>query len=178
MSRIIRNCFSPLFHKKRGIWLFLALFLFLFCGCSSYTGSDTETIRIGVAIYSQDDTFIASVTQEMEQLARQYEDENDIKINLNMTDGKGNQTIQLEQIDRLLESGCDVLCVNIVDRTAAAVLIDKAKAAEVPILFFNRQPVREDLERWEKVYYVGPKGEESGIYQGEILLAEWKKKSG
>lgn len=173
MSRIIRNCFSPLFHKKRGIWLFLALFLF--CGCSSYTGSDTETIRIGVAIYSQDDTFIASVTQEMEQLARQYEDENDIKINLNMTDGKGNQTIQLEQIDRLLESGCDVLCVNIVDRTAAAVLIDKAKAAEVPILFFNRQPVREDLERWEKVYYVGPKGEESGIYQGEILLAEWKK---
>lgn len=128
-----------------------------------------------MVIYSQDDTFIATVTQEMEQLARDYENEHDMKINLNLADGKSNQTIQLEQIDRFLDSGCDVLCVNIVDRTAAAVLIDKAAAMDVPVIFFNRQPVKEDLERWEKVYYVGPKGEESGIYQGEILLEKWQK---
>lgn len=128
-----------------------------------------------MVIYSQDDTFIATVTQEMEQLARDYENEHDMKINLNLADGQSNQTIQLEQIDRFLDSGCDVLCVNIVDRTAAAVLIDKAAAMDVPVIFFNRQPVKEDLERWEKVYYVGPKGEESGIYQGEILLEKWEK---
>ena len=128
-----------------------------------------------MVIYSQDDTFIATVTQEMEQLARDYENEHDMKINLNLADGQSNQTIQLEQIDRFLDSGCDVLCVNIVDRTAAAVLIDKAEAMDVPVIFFNRQPVKEDLERWEKVYYVGPKGEESGIYQGEILLEKWQK---
>lgn len=79
------------------------------------------------------------------------------------------------KLTRFLDSGCDVLCVNIVDRTAAAVLIDKAAAMDVPVIFFNRQPVKEDLERWEKVYYVGPKGEESGIYQGEILLEKWQK---
>ena len=33
------------------------------------------------------------------------------------------------------------------------------------------------MERWEKVYYVGPKGEESGIYQGEILLEKWQNDS-
>lgn len=171
MSRKTRSCCSPLFLKQ-GLALLVSLTMLFLCGGCGKTG--TETVRIGMAIYSQDDTFIATVTQEMEQLAREYENKNDIKINLNLADGQSNQTIQLEQIDRFLDSGCDVLCVNIVDRTAVSVLIDKAAAAEVPVIFFNRQPVKEDLERWEKVYYVGPKGEESGIYQGEILLEKWK----
>lgn len=172
MSRKTKSCCSPLFLKQVLV-LLVSLTSLLLCGGCGKIG--TETVRIGMAIYSQDDTFIAAVTQEMEQLAREYEDENDVKINLNLADGQSNQTIQLEQIDRFLDSGCDVLCVNIVDRTAAAVLIDKAAAAEIPVIFFNRQPVKEDLERWEKVYYVGPKGEESGIYQGEILLEKWEK---
>ena len=171
MNRKTRSCSSPLFRKQILVLLVLLTILFVCGGCEE---KGTETVRISMAIYSQDDTFIDTVTQEMEQLARDYEKENDIKINLNLADGQSNQTIQLEQIDRFLDSGCDVLCVNIVDRTAAAVLIDKAKAAWIPVIFFNREPVKEDLERWEKVYYVGPKGEESGIYQGEILLEKWQ----
>lgn len=172
MNRKTRSCCSPSFLKLLAVFLILLTCLLTCGGCGK---SDTKTVRIGMVIYSQDDTFIAAVTQEMEQLAREYENEYDMKINLNLADGKSNQTIQLEQIDRFLDSGCDVLCVNIVDRTAAAVLIDKAAAMDVPVIFFNRQPVKEDLERWEKVYYVGPKGEESGIYQGEILLEKWEK---
>ncbi len=172
MNRKTRSSCSPSFLKLVLVFLVSLISLLICGGCGK---SDTQTVRIGMVIYSQDDTFIATVTQEMEQLARDYENEHDMKINLNLADGQSNQTIQLEQIDRFLDSGCDVLCVNIVDRTAAAVLIDKAAAADVPVIFFNRQPVKEDLERWEKVYYVGPKGEESGIYQGEILLEKWQK---
>lgn len=172
MSRKTRSFCSPLFLKRVLIFLVSLASLIACSGCGK---SEPETVRIRMAIYAQDDTFIAGVAQEMEQLAREYENENDIKINLNLADGQSNQTIQLEQIDRFLDSGCDVLCVNIVDRTAAAVLIDKAAAADIPVIFFNRQPVREDLGRWEKVYYVGPKGEESGIYQGEILLEKWQQ---
>lgn len=172
MNRKTRSCCSPSFLKLVLVFLVSLISLLICGGCGK---SDTKTVRIGMVIYSQDDTFIATVTQEMEQLARDYENEHDMKINLNLADGQSNQTIQLEQIDRFLDSGCDVLCVNIVDRTAAAVLIDKAAAMDVPVIFFNRQPVKEDLERWEKVYYVGPKGEESGIYQGEILLEKWQK---
>ena len=58
-------------------------------------------------------------------------------------------------MDRLLELGCNALCVNIVDRFAASVVIDKAMAADVPVIFFNREPVEEDMNRWEKLYYVG-----------------------
>uniref|UniRef100_UPI003AB80CC6 galactose ABC transporter substrate-binding protein n=1 Tax=Dysosmobacter sp. TaxID=2591382 RepID=UPI003AB80CC6 len=80
---------------------------------------------------------------------------------------------QLEQVDRLITWGCDVLCVNIVDRTAAAVLIDKAEEAGVPLIFFNRQPVAEDMERWDQLYYVGARAEEGGILQGQLVLKAW-----
>ena len=80
----------------------------------------------------------------------------------------------MEQVDRFIKQGCDVLCVNIVDRTAAAVLIDKAKEAEIPLLFFNREPVEEDLRRWAEVVYVGAKAEQSGVLQGRMLVEAWQ----
>ena len=80
-----------------------------------------------------------------------------MKINLNIVDGRGSQLTQTEQIDRLIALDYDVLCVNIVDRTSAAQLIDKAQEADIPMIFFNREPVAEDLYRWNRVYYVGAK---------------------
>ena len=74
-----------------------------------------------------------------------------------------------------MQQGCDVICVNLVDRTAAAVIVDKAQAAGVPVIFFNREPVEEDLERWEKACYVGTPAEEAGRLQGGIVLDAWKK---
>lgn len=151
--------------------LFLEI-LILISGCSSNDNNSANTFRIGVALYTQDDTFISSIVQNLEKLAQQNENEN-LKINITIMDGKSNQTTQMEQIDQLIRRGCNFLCVNIVDRTAASVLIDKAKEADVPVIFFNRQPVAEDMERWEKAYYVGSKAEEGGKLQGQIVLDAW-----
>lgn len=41
------------------------------------------------------------------------------------------------------------------DRTTSSGIIDPAMAADIPVVFFNRQPVEEDLDRWDKLYYVG-----------------------
>ena len=43
-----------------------------------------------------------------------------------------------------------------------------ARNEDIPGIFFNREPVREDLMQWEKLYYVGCDAEQSGIMQGEI----------
>ena len=91
-----------------------------------------------------------------------------------ITDGKESQTTQNEQVDRFLERGYDVICVNIVDRTAAAVIIDKAQAAGVPVIFFNREPVEEDLRRWRHAYYVGLPAGDAGVLQGELVLNAWE----
>lgn len=48
----------------------------------------------------------------------------------------------------LIDMGCDVLCVNLVDRADPSEIIDLARDHDVPIIFFNREPVEEDLRQW------------------------------
>ncbi len=147
----------------------------LLAGCTPSRSPGPAPLRVGVALYTQNDTFIATIAKKLEQIALETEQEEKFQINLSILDGRSNQTAQLEQIDQLLDKGCGVLCVNIVDRTTAAVIIDKAEKAQVPVIFFNRQPVSEDISRWEQVYYVGASARESGLLQGEIVLRAWKE---
>ena len=168
---------TPRFRRFCSRWLLeltiLALLLALLPGCQQEEDQRTP-LRIGVAFYTMEDTFISTISRELERLALEREREEQVKINLSFLDGRSNQTTQLEQNDCLLGRGCDVLCVNIVDRTAAAVIIDKAEEARVPLIFFNRQPVAEDIRRWEQVYYVGADAEESGLLQGAIVRDAWQ----
>ena len=70
-------------------------------------------------------------------------------------DPKGNQNTQNSQVDRFLSLEYDAICVNMVDRSAASYVINKAMDAGTPVVFFNREPVEEDMKRWEHLYYVG-----------------------
>ena len=47
-----------------------------------------------------------------------------------------------------------MVCVNLVDRTEPTTITDLAENNNVPIIFFNRELVAEDLERWKDLYYV------------------------
>ena len=172
MIRIIKGCSTRSFRKGlKALSLLLAAALLAACG--STRAAEPRTLGVGVAVYLQSDTFISTLVKELEKLAQARESTDGMKINLNVVDGRGSQLTQTEQIDRLIALDYDVLCVNIVDRTSTAQLIDKAKEADIPVIFFNREPVAEDLHRWEKVYYVGAKAEESGVLQGQILLDRW-----
>ena len=66
------------------------------------------------------------------------------------------------------------LAINPVDRNAAGVIIDKAKKANTPVVFFNREPLTEDMQKWDKVYYVGAKAEQSGIMEGQLVVDYFK----
>lgn len=159
---------------KRVISLLAAVMLIVLLAACGGGSSAPRTLRIGVALYQQDDTFISSVARELQRAAQEAEQSGDVKINLYITDGKGSQTVQNEQIDRFLDRKYDVICVNIVDRTAAAVIIDKAETANIPVIFFNRQPVEEDLRRWEHAYYVGLPAGDAGMMQGQLVLDAWR----
>ena len=165
MRPTTRSCSS-----RSRLSLLLALLLLLpSCG-----GEEEDSIlRIGVTLYSQDDTFISSMSQSLEQLAQEEESRIGQKIILFISDSRHNQTTQMDHVDRFLARGCDILCVNMVDRTGAAVIVDKAEAEGVPLIFFNRQPVDEDIQRWEHTYYVGASAQESGTLEGELVLNAW-----
>lgn len=160
-------------HLSAALCGLLAVCLLPVVGLIGCAEEEIPTFRIGVALYSQEDTFISSVAQKLDKLAKEKEKEENIRINVSLADGARSQSVQNEQVDRFLNQGCDILCVNIVDRTAAAVIVDKAQRAGVPVIFFNREPVREDLNRWEYAYYVGSRAEQAGRLQGELALEAW-----
>ncbi|MCX4371352.1 MAG: galactose ABC transporter substrate-binding protein [Dysosmobacter sp.] len=180
-----RSCFSPLcrrpageqleqdtaFGRRTGITVLVLAVLLLFTGCGAQRD---DSLRIGVALYTQDDTFISAMAQNLEWMVREAEGETGRKITLFIADGRSSQAAQMDQVDRFLARGCDVLCVNLVDRTAAAVIADKAEAEGVPLIFFNRQPVAEDIQRWDQIYYVGADARESGELQGRLVLDAWQ----
>ncbi|MBZ4646168.1 MAG: D-galactose-binding periplasmic proteinprecursor [Clostridia bacterium] len=134
-----------------------------------------KELKIGVALYKFDDTFISTVRQAIEKTAEEKGKAAGEKITINAVDGQGQQATQNDQIDTFITQKYDVIAVNMVDRTAASVIIDKAKQAGIPVVFFNREPVKEDMAKWDKMFYVGAKAEESGTMQGQMIADYWKK---
>lgn len=150
-----------------GLWLYAAK--------DSGHEEKKTALRIGVLLYRNDDTFIGTLRNSLEQAAKDYEKETGIRVTLDVRDAKRNQITQNSQAERMIDLDCDVLCVNIVDRSAASGIIDQAMESDTPIVFFNREPVAEDMNRWEKLYYVGADAKESAVLEGQILVDAYEK---
>ena len=155
-------------RKKIPAVVFLIVLLCLLSGCSGGKKDTVQTVKIGVTLYDQYDTFISEMMGWFTASATALEEETGTAINLEIVDAAGSQTTQNEQMRTLVEKGCDVICVNLVDRTEPTTITDMAEKNNIPIIFFNRELVAEDLERWSKLYYVGADAFDSGRIEGEL----------
>lgn len=97
---------------------------------------------------------------------------------MTIMDAAGSQREQDDQVQEMIEDGCNVLCINLADRTDLSHIINAAMEKDIPIIFFNREPVDEDLNRWDKLYYVGAKAKQSGQMQGELIADYIKNNPG
>ena len=143
------------------------------CTNNNEVYNNVEEIKIGVTVYKEDDKFISTITNNILELAKKKEKEENVKITIDILDAKENLANQCNQVDKFILNNYDVICVNIVDRTSAATIIDKAKSSNTPIIFFNREPVEEDMRRWKDVYYVGAEAEKSGELQGSLIIDKY-----
>jgi len=159
---------------KLGVIGMATAVLLLCSGCTGKGPVQSDSIKIGISVYDQYDTFVSTLTGAFENAAKEMENETGQVISLDIQTAAKSQTEQNNQVEDFVNNGCDVICVNLVDRTDPTMIIDKAKSAGVPVIFFNRELVAEDLERWEKLYYVGAVALESGIMQGEIVAEAYE----
>ena len=136
-------------------------------GCGSGKIKSDKVLRVGVVTYTQDDPFINALADKLKENLKSMETE-DLKISVSVKYGNDDQQDQNYIVEEMIDAGCDVLCINLVDRTAPSRIIRMARNEDIPVIFFNREPVREDLMQWEKLYYVGCDAEQSGFMQGEI----------
>ncbi len=152
--------------------LVVALAVAVLCSAAFAGGNkDTGKPKIGVAIYKFDDTFMSNTRNAIVSAAGD-------KANVEVVDSQNAQPTQNDQVDAFLSKGVKALAINAVDRTAADAIIRKAKAANVPVVFMNREPLPEAMKLWDKVYYVGAKAEDSGTYQGQIAVDYFKSNPG
>lgn len=138
----------------------------LTAGCSNSqapSGATAGKQTVGVAIYKFDDTFMTGVRNAISKFAEG-------KAQVEIVDSQNSQSTQNDKVDLFITKKVNALAINPVDRTAAGVIIDKAKKANTPVVFFNREPLPEDMKKWDKVYYVGAKAEESGTISGQLIV--------
>lgn len=168
MKNLRRSCI-------RIIALFIILVSLFGCG-NEVQEEEVKSIKIGVTVYDQYDTFVSQLIERFNIYASEKEGETGIAINIEMYNAADSQYTQNSQVETMINDGCNVICVNLVDRTEPKTIIDMAEKNDVPVIFFNRELVAEDLERWDKLYYVGAKALESGIMEGEIAAEVFKSK--
>ncbi|MFI3313417.1 MAG: galactose ABC transporter substrate-binding protein [Eubacteriales bacterium] len=100
-------------------------------------------------------------------------------LNYNFNDSEGKQSVQNDQIDNAIQKGATLLVVGMADISSGQTVVDKAKAAELPILFYNQQPDDAVVNSYESAWFIGSDARGGGLMQGEmaakVILADYDK---
>lgn len=169
--------------KKVAALCLATVMAFSLCACGdsgsgnkSQTGSDAgqsvnSDLNVGVFYYTYSDPYISSVRTALDNELK------DAGVTYQDYDANSNQTTQNEQIDTAISQGTNLLIVNLVTTgsvDASSLIISKAEAAGIPVIFFNRAlaPDGEDAEvlaSYDKLAFVGTDAPEAGHMQGQMI---------
>lgn len=150
--------------KIISILLIITLCAAVLCGCSRNAG--TSTADVHVFYYTYSDTYISSVRSALDR------ELTDAGISFQDYDSGGSQTTQTEQIQTAITKGADLIVVNIVNTgsdDAANGIVNLAKNADIPVVFFNREVSDSVIASYDKCTFVGTRAEEAGILQGQMI---------
>lgn len=125
-------------------------------------------LKVGVFYYNFSDVYISTVRTSMDEQLKAA------GIEFQNFDGASSQPSQSDQINTAIADGYNLLIVNIVETSspdAAQNAVDAAKAAGIPIIFFNREVADEVVSSYDKCAFVGTNAPEAGHMQGKMIGA-------
>ncbi len=126
-------------------------------------------INLGVLVWKFDDAYGSTVRTAMTKYAEEIGTELGIKINLEMQDANDSMATQNDQADIMFASGKDLVIINLAEVASGQSLVDKAKANDVPFLFYNKEPTESSIISDNGSIFIGTTPREAGDMQGEIL---------
>ena len=141
--------------KIRLVLCFFLAVLFLSCSIKEKTA--------GLFLYNKQDPYVDIFADHIVDFSADH-------FTVESMDCQNSQIIQNEYIERQIKKNNDLMIINPVDRLGAYSVIKKLKSADIPVIFFNREPLAKDLDLWERAYYVGAKAEQSGRLQAEMII--------
>ena len=141
---------------------FLMSFALLLTSCSSASNDAL------IFIYDENDTFISSfdTALQIELTKRDYSFQTYYAGNSQI---KQNESL-VEAVDKMNPK---MMFINPVDRLSSGAIIDKVSTKDIPIVFFNRQPLDQDMIRGrknnDKIFYVGTDPNFEGESQAKMV---------
>ena len=134
----------------------------VFTGCSR----KNDAADVHVFYYTYSDPYIstvrASLDAELNKAGISYQDH----------DGNNNQTTQTEQVQTAVTKGAKMIIVNIVTTgsdDAANGIVNLAKQAGIPVIFFNREVSDSVVQSYDKCAFIGTDAAEAGYLQGDMI---------
>ena len=124
-------------------------------------------IKVDVFWYTYADTYLSSVRNAMESIL-----DGNANINATQHDCQDNQGRQTDMVQTAITQGTDLLIVNIVttgSEEAAMNIVNLAKNAGIPIIFFNREVSDAVVKSYDKCAFVGTDADEAGYMQGQAV---------
>ena len=137
----------------RVLTIFLLVSLLMGCGRS--------VRNIAFFQYKGSDTFIAEM---MKYMTAQIPD----SVTYEVRDAGNSQSVQNQQILDLMDGGHDLFVINAVDRLACSSIVEKCTKENIPIVFFNREPL-DDAFGDSDAFYVGAAADSLGKKQADIV---------
>ena len=130
-------------------------------------------VKVAVFLIDFIDEYTSIVRKNLEDIQK----ENEGKVEFIFYDGKANEAIQNEQINKVLKEGTDLIVLNLVsyrDRGSVQTVINKIKQTNTPVILFNREPLTTDaVKSYGKALYVGTDAKQAGILQGKMIVDAW-----
>ncbi len=108
-------------------------------GLVSLMSTTAMAETIGVSMARFDDNFLTVLRNGMVKQAEGMTD-----VTLQVEDATDDVAKQLDQINNFIASGVDAIVVNPVDTSATQAMSDAAAAANIPLVYVNRQPINVD----------------------------------
>ncbi|NLD51825.1 MAG: substrate-binding domain-containing protein, partial [Clostridiales bacterium] len=134
--------------------------------------ADKKELDIRALIWKYDDTYGSTVRAGMENWVKEYEKELGLKINFKMYDAADDMAKQIEQATILTSEKPDFVIINLAEVTNGQVLVDMFKQADIPFLFYNKQPSEDTVQSVlvdTGTIFIGTLARQAGDMQGEIL---------
>ena len=160
---------------KKTLALVLALVM-MFALCVNASAEEKEEYDVRALIWKYDDTYGSSVRQAMTQYAEEIGEELGVKINLTMYDAADDMAKQVEQATQIVGEKPDFVIINLAEVASGQTLVDMFKAADIPFLFYNKEPSAETVQSVvvdSGSIFIGTTPREAGDMQGEILADMW-----
>lgn len=117
--------------------------------------------------WSFNDTNVNEISRYVKQYSQEY------GASFEFNDAQASQPNQTDALNGYLTKGVNGLMVNIIDTTATSIILQAAADEDVPVVFFEHEPDKKDLDSYDKCWSIGSNNLQGGTFMAELMLDYW-----